>query len=108
MILAQEVNKFSGDKVVIETFGSDGKWVGNHAIVSYTHGNHSMILDGTTATVGFGDIDDVLSERLLSTYNIFDFYVDTDDAVEILKRKMRGAPRVGALRPKTIIYRDRC
>ena len=64
-----------------------------------------MILDGTTAMVTFAGIDDILSGKLISTYDIYDFFRSTDESIEIFRRKVRGAYRLGAIRPEHVIYR---
>jgi len=95
----------SGVKI-LERIGLDGGAVGNHALVYYESDTAKMILDGTTAMVTFVDIDDVFAGKIVSVYEMYDFFSSTDEHLEIFRRNLRGAYRLGAIRPQHVIYRE--
>ncbi len=103
--VAEQIKLYGSSGVTIERVGLDGGSIGNHAIVSYQREGVQILLDGTTATIVFAGLEDVLAGQLVSTYSIYDFYTDTDESVEIFRRKVRGALRLGAVRPEHVIYR---
>lgn len=105
LFVDEQVQRYGSRDAILTRLGIDGGHIGNYALVFYERSDVKMLLDGTTATVAFVGLDEVLDGVLVSTYNIYDFYTDTDEAIEIFRRKIRGALRLGAIRPKHVIYR---
>jgi len=92
--------------VGLELIGVDRGPMSNHALVSYRRGTQALILDGTTSIVVAADIDEALGGEMISPFRMVDFYSGVDEAVEILRRNVRGTFRLGALRPEDVIYRN--
>ena len=107
IFIAEELKRYGASGATIERIGLDGGYVGNHSLVSYQRGGVKMLLDGTTATIAFAGLEEVLAGQLVSGYNIYDFYTHTDESIEIFRRNVRGALHLGAIRPEHVIYRIR-
>lgn len=107
LFITHFIKKHAQRGTTIERIGLDGEgYIGNHSLVSYKRGSVNILLDGTSSLVAFVNFDDVINGKIISTYDIYDFYRGTDEAIEILRRKVRGALRLGAIRPEHIIYRE--
>lgn len=106
IMVANLISKYVPDVKVLERIGLDGGAIGNHAFVYYESETAKMILDGTTAMIVFADINDVLRGKVVSVYKMYDFFAASDEHLEIFRRNVRGAYRLGAVRPRHIIYRD--
>ncbi|AMG86767.1 hypothetical protein [Bordetella bronchiseptica] len=106
IMTAALIARYVPDAEVIEKVGLDGGHIGNHALVYYQSKTARMVLDGTSAMITFASIDDILAGKLVSTYDIYDFFQSTDESLEIFRRNVRGAYRLGAVRPEHVIYRE--
>lgn len=87
-------------------YGLDGGVIGNHALVAYRRDDFEMVLDGMISLILILPIHKVLEGEPANVFDMFDFYSRTDESVEISRRRIRGALRMGAIRPEHVIYKD--
>ena len=108
IFMATVLRQHFDENVKIETIGIDGGPIGNHAMVSVKAKEFSIFLDGTASVIALASFDEIVNGKLVSIYKIFDFYGrGGDEAIELTRRTIRGALRMGSIRPEHIIYRKK-
>jgi hypothetical protein len=96
----------SGEGYLIN-FGIDGGSIGNHAMIFFSENNVGLLLDGTTSVVAFVDFDKLFGGKLISVFDMYDFYSKDDEALEIFRRNLRGSLRFGSIRENHVIYKTK-